>query len=713
MRRLRGTRTPSILQLEAAECGAASLAIVLGYWGRHAPLEQLRRLCGVSRDGAKASSIVKAGRVFGMTAKGLKAEPEHLAAVRGPSIAFVNFNHFIVVEKATRSRVWVNDPAVGRRRMNMAEFSEAFTGVLLTFEPGEAFERLDERPSLVQALWRRLEGFRTALLFVFLVNLALVIPGIAVPVFSRIFVDYGLVRGLDGWIGPILIGMGATAAVRFVLLELQAQAQIRLTEALTMKTGAELFWRLLRLPVSFFDQRFAGEVADRIRLNENLAELLTGRLAAAMIAAVTSVFFAAAMALYHPGLALAVILLSLLNLVVLRVTTRALSETHRKVSIDEGKLMGARISAIRDIETFKASGAEGIVFTRWAGLETNVVNGRQEAGRIAAWAAPAPGLVSALIAAVVLIGGGWLVMRGQMTLGTLVAFQSLSVSFSSPIARLAGFGAELQELRSFTQRLEDVLEQPLDSAFAKPESAIVRLPSGEVRLEAVRFGYAPLDPPLIDGLSLTIAPGRRVALVGASGSGKSTVGKLIAGLEVPQSGAVLIDGAAPSDWPREALARRFAYVQQDTALFEGSLRENLTLWDDRIDDGAVTAAAHDAAAHEVIAARPGGYEAILSEGGANFSGGERQRLEIARALSRDPAVIVLDEATSALDPINEKAVMDAIRRRGATSIIIAHRLSTIRDCDEIIVLDRGRPVERGGHSELMAAGGAYSRLVEA
>lgn len=713
MRRLRGTRTPSILQLEAAECGAASLAIVLGYWGRHAPLEQLRRLCGVSRDGAKASSIVKAGREFGMTAKGLKAEPEHLPAIRGPSIAFVNFNHFIVVEKATRSRVWVNDPAVGRRRMSIAEFSDAFTGVLLTFEPGEDFERLDERPSLAQALWRRLEGFRTALLFVFLVNLALVIPGIAVPVFSRIFVDYGLVRGLDAWIGPILIGMGATAAVRFVLLELQAQAQIRLTEALTMKTGAELFWRLLRLPVSFFDQRFAGEVTDRIRLNENLAELLTGRLAAAMIAAVTSVFFAAAMALYHPGLALAVVLLSLLNLVVLRVTTRALSETHRKVSIDEGKLMGARISALRDIETFKASGAEDIVFARWAGLETNVVNGRQEAGRIAAWAAPAPGLVSALIAAVVLIGGGWLVMRGQMTLGTLVAFQSLSASFSGPIARLAGFGAELQELRSFTQRLEDVLEQPLDAAFAKPESAMDRLPSGEIRLESVRFGYAPLDPPLIDGLSLTIAPGRRVALVGASGSGKSTVGKLIAGLEVPQSGAVLIDGAAPSDWPREALARRFAYVQQDTALFEGSLRENLTLWDDRIEDGAVTAAAHDAAAHEVIAARPGGYEAILSEGGANFSGGERQRLEIARALSRDPAVIVLDEATSALDPISEKAVMDAIRRRGATSIIIAHRLSTIRDCDEIIVLDHGVPVERGRHADLMAAGGAYSRLVEA
>ncbi|MBY8974309.1 NHLP family bacteriocin export ABC transporter peptidase/permease/ATPase subunit [Rhodobacteraceae bacterium NNCM2] len=707
------TRTPSILQLEAAECGAAALGIVLGFHGRHVPLEQLRGLCGVSRDGAKASSILKAGRSFGLEAKGMKAEPEHLADMPWPMIAFVNFNHFLVVEKATATHVWLNDPASGRRRVEMAEFSEGFTGVVLTFTKGPEFKRGDARSSILGALWRRLDGFRVALLFVFLVNLALVIPGIVVPVFSRIFVDYVLVRGLEDWIAPVLIGMALTALVRFVLLEVQGMTLLRLTNALTLKTGGELFWRLLRLPVSFFDQRFAGEIADRIRLNESLAALLTGQLAGALIAVITSVFFAAAMFLYHEGLATAVVALAFLNIIVLRVSTRALSEKYRKVSIDAGKLQGARIAALKDMETFKASGAEDIVFSRWMGLQTNVVNGRQEAGRIAAWTGPAPGLISALITATVLIYGGWLVMQGELTLGMLVAFQSLAASFTGPIAQLAGFGAELQELRSYTQRLEDVLDQPLDARFQREAAAVDRLPRGEIRLRDVRFGYAPMSPPLIDGLDLDIAPGQRVALVGASGSGKSTIGKLIAGLEVPQSGEVTIDGIAPADWPRPALSQRFAYIQQEAALFEGTVRENLTLWNEGTGEAAVIAASHDASAHEMISARNGGYEAVLAEGGGNFSGGEQQRLEIARALASDPSIIVLDEATSALDPIAEKSVMDAIRRRGATSVIIAHRLSVIRDCDEIIVLDRGRPVERGRHEDLISSGGAYARLIEA
>ncbi|MEM9098069.1 MAG: NHLP family bacteriocin export ABC transporter peptidase/permease/ATPase subunit [Pseudomonadota bacterium] len=713
MNLFRRTRTPSILQLEAAECGAASLAMVLGFYGRHVPLDQLRALCGVSRDGAKASSLLKAARTFGLTAKGLKAEPEHLINLKGPMIAFVNFNHFLVVERATRRHVWLNDPAEGRRRVTMQEFSDSFTGVVLTFAKGESFERGDQRPSTSRALVRRLRGFELPLLFILLINIALVLPGIIVPVFSQVFVDYILVRGLDDWLLPVLIGMGITAIVRFILLEIEALTLLRLTEALTLKTGADLFWRLLRLPVSFYAQRFSGEVAERIRLNEALCGLLSGQLIGAILALITSLFFAAVMAFYNQSLALTVVALSFLNVVVLRISTRILSEKARTVAIAQGKMHGARISAIKDIETFKASGAEDIVFSRWMGLQSNVTNGQQSAARVSAWTQAVPGLVSALISGTVLVYGGWLVMQGEMSLGMLVAFQSLAASFIGPIVELAGFGAQLQEVRSYTQRLEDVLEQPVDPRFDRAPQDLNRLPGGRVTLKDVSFGYAPLDPPLIADLNLDIAPGKRIALVGASGSGKSTIGRLIAGLETPQGGDILIDGVSPADWPRPALAARFAYVHQDVMMFEGSVRANLNMWDESLPERQIVAATHDAEVHSVISARPEGYDAVLREGGGNFSGGERQRLEIARALAQDPSIIVLDEATSALDPISEQRVMDAIRRRGATCVIIAHRLSVIRDCDEIIVLDRGSPIERGRHQDLVEAGGAYASLIEA
>ncbi|MGD1924286.1 MAG: NHLP family bacteriocin export ABC transporter peptidase/permease/ATPase subunit [Paracoccaceae bacterium] len=707
-------RTQSVLQLEAAECGAASLSMVLGYFGRFAALDELRTLCGVSRDGAKASSLLKAARTFGLNAKGMKAEPHHLKDMAGPMIAFVNFNHFLVVEGIRGDRVYLNDPASGRRSETMEEFSNSFTGVVLCFEKGEQFKRGDTRPRLLPSLAQRTIGFRSAILFVFLVALALVIPGIIVPLFSQVFVDWVLVRALDDWLAPLLIGMGITAAVRFILIRLQGMAMLRLKEAMTLSTGRHLFWHMLRLPISFFDQRFAGEIADRMRLNEGLVSLLTGDLATAALNVITASLFLCVMLFYHVPLALGVLALAAINVVVLLASTRILSERYRKLSIESGKYMGARVAGLRDMETFKASGAEDMLFARWTGLQANVVNGSQAVARISAWISPLPALISTLIAVLVLIGGGYAVMLGQLTLGELVAFQSLSASFAAPVAGLAGFGAELQQLRSYTQRLDDILEQDVDPAFA-PERPVVpeRLPKGRVILRDVSFGYAPLDPPLIDKLSLELEPGIRVALVGASGSGKTTVGKLITGMVVPRDGEVLIDGQPHAEWPRRALAARLAYVRQEVVLFAGSVRDNLTLWDRSVPETALIAATHDAQIHETISARPGGYEAEIREGGSNFSGGEKQRIEIARALATEPSIIVLDEATSALDPVTEQNVMEAIRRRGTTCIVIAHRLSANRDCDEIVVLDQGQVIARGRHDALMAAGGIYARLIEA
>ena len=707
-------RTPSVLQLEAAECGAASLAMVLGHFGRFAPLDELRALCGVSRDGAKASSLLKAARTFGLTAKGMKAEPEHLRDMKGPMIAFVNFNHFLVVEGVRGNRVWINDPASGRRVETLTEFSDSFTGVVLVFDRGDAFQPGDTRPPLIPSLIQRMKGFGWAILFVFLIALALVIPGIIVPLFSQVFVDYVLVRSLDDWLVPLLIGMGLTALARFILIRVQGMAMLRLGEAMTLSTGRDLFRHMLRLPISFFDQRFAGEVADRIRLNEGLVGLLTGDLAGAALNVITAILFLAVMLTYHVPLTLAVAGLAAINVLILIASTRFLSERYRKISIERGKLMGARVAGLKDMETFKASGAEDMLFTRWTGLLANVTNGTQAAARASAWISPLPGLISTFIVVLVLIGGGYAVMQGQLTLGELVAFQSLAASFAAPVTGLAGFGAELQQLRSFTQRLDDILEQDVDPGFASDRVQMPDgVPQGSVVLHNVSFGYAPLDPPLINGLDMALAPGTRVALVGASGSGKSTVGKLITGLAEPREGVIDIGGRPHKGWARAALAARLAYVRQEVVMFRGTVRENLTLWDDTIPETELIRAAHDAQIHATIAARPGAYDAEISEGGRNFSGGERQRLEIARALATNPSVIVLDEATSALDPISEHRVMEAIRRRGTTCIVIAHRLSAIRDCDEIIVLDQGRVAQRGRHEELMAEGGLYAHLIEA
>ncbi|WP_141521547.1 NHLP family bacteriocin export ABC transporter peptidase/permease/ATPase subunit [Novosphingobium sp. PC22D] len=707
-------RTPVVLQMEAAECAAASLAMILGYWGLHLPLDELRQLCGVSRDGAKASSILRAARTLGLEAKGFKAEMAHLVDFDRPVIAFVNFNHFLVVEGADARHVWVNDPANGRARLAMEEFEQSFTGVVLTFAPGPQFVSGDRRPALADSLRSRFDGLRGPLGFAVLVSLALAVPGIVLPVFSRIFVDYVLVRSLDDWLAALLIGMGLTAAVQFVLALLQARALISVRLAMALATGGRLMDHMMRLPISFFSQRFTGEIADRVDLNERLSGLLTGKLAMALVSMITALFFFVAMLFYHWPIALGVLVLAVLNIVVLALSSRVISERYRKLSLDHGKLMGARVAGIKDMETFKASGAEDMLFARWLGLAVNAFNHKQAIARISAWLDPMPLLVGALAVALVLVGGGGAVIAGELTLGELVALQSLAASFSAPVAALAGFGAELQQIRSYTSRLDDVLAQEPAQLFrtSSRETALA-LQRGRLTLCDVTFGYAPLDPPLIQDFSLELSPGRRIALVGASGSGKSTVGRIIAGLEAPISGTVRIDGTPLDEWPRDMLSQRLAYVPQSIMLFEASFQDNLSLFDPDLPLQDIARACRDAQIHDVIAGRPGNYDAPIAEGGANLSGGERQRLEIARALATDPAILVLDEATSALDPLTEVRVLEAIRRRGMSCIIIAHRLSAIRDADEILVLDKGRIVERGRHEDLVAASSRYRELLEA
>ncbi|HEY0554641.1 MAG TPA: NHLP family bacteriocin export ABC transporter peptidase/permease/ATPase subunit [Thermoanaerobaculia bacterium] len=711
-------RSPTVLQMEAVECGAAALAIVLAHHGRWVPLEELRVACGVSRDGSKASNMVKAARGYGLLAKGFKKEPAALRSLQLPAILHWNFNHFLVLDGFRKGRVYLNDPATGPRDVSEEELDEAFTGVVMTFEPGPDFQRQGEPPRLIPALRRRLAGSRAALAYVLLAGLALAIPGLVIPAFSKIFVDSVLLENRREWLPPLLVAMGIAALLTGLLTWIQAVYLLRLETRLAVGSSSGFLWHVLRLPTVFFSQRFAGDISSRVAINDRVAQLLSRDLATNALGALMVVFFAAILLQYDAMLTLVGLGVVSLNVVALRYVSRRRVDGNRRLAQDQGKLLGTAIGGLQTIETLKATGGESDLFTRWAGFQAKVVNGQQELERYSQILDAVPPLLSAINTALILGLGGLRVMNGSLTLGGLVAFQLLMAAFVAPINRLVSLGGRLQTVEGDMNRLDDVLRYRIDPGVASgagelpPAGAPVRL-NGSLELREVAFGYSRLDPPLIEGLDIRLKPGSRVALVGGSGSGKSTISRLVTGLYEPWSGDIRFDGRQRHDLPAGVLTSSLAAVDQNVFLFEGTVRENLTLWDATIPLAEVVAAAKDACIHEDIAARPGGYESLVEEGGGNWSGGQRQRLEIARALVGRPALMVLDEATSALDPTTESRIDENLRRRGCTCLIVAHRLSTIRDADEIIVLEKGKVMQRGSHDDLKGVEGPYARLISA
>ncbi len=714
--------TPTVIQMEAVECGAAALAIVMAHYGRIVPLEELRVECGVSRDGSKAINVLRAARRYGFESKGFRKEPAQLekGELPLPLIVFWNFNHFIVLEGFRGDRVYVNDPAMGRRTMSAQEFDEGLTGVVLSMQPGPEFERGGSRPGLIGKLRRRVQGSEGALAFAVIVGLLLVVPGLVIPVFSKIFVDDVLIRGMDQWMIPLVVAIVITAVMRGALTYLQQYFLLRLETKLALSMSGSFLWHVLRLPVVFFTQRYAGEIGTRVGINDRVAQLLSGELAVNLLGLLTVGFFALLMFMYDATLTLIVIGVALLNVVALRAIARRRIDANQKLLQDQGRLAGVSMAGLVSIETLKATGTESDFFAQWAGFQAQTMNGEQELGVATQTLGAVPPFLSAINSAAILGVGGLAVMAGELTLGSLIAFQSLTGSFMAPVNNLTAMGTRLQDVEGDLNRIEDVLRYEQDVYFedVQPTPSHVVVPStsegrlvGRLELRDVEFGYSRLDPPLIEGFDLVLEPGARVALVGGSGSGKSTIARLVAGLYQPWSGSVLFDGLPREEHSRLVLTNSLAVVDQEIFLFTGTVRENLTLWSDLIPGHQIVEAARDAQIHEDVMSRKGGYDSEVSEGGMNFSGGQRQRLEIARALVGDPSILVLDEATSALDPATEERVDDRLRRRGCTCLIVAHRLSTIRDCDEIIVMDRGRVVQRGTHNGMKDADGPYAKLI--
>ena len=708
---VRRVKTPTVIQMEAVECGAAALAIILGYWGKFVPLEELRVSCGVSRDGSKAGNIAKAARKYGLIVKACRYEPNELKSIPLPAIIHWNFNHFLVLEGFGGGCAYLNDPASGPYRVTESEFNDAFTGVTLMFRPAPEFKKSGQRRTLFASLRKNLDGLSSPLTFLFLASFLLVFPGLLTPYFSKFFVDEILASGADEWMVPFLISLMIVALFQAATSIVRHKYIVRLQCALSGSLSSRYFSHLLRLPMEFFLQRFAGDIASRVAYNDIVSELITGKLVSTAIDLVIAIFFAAMMFVYSPLLALCAVGIALTNFVFLTFLSRKRANQQRKLLTDEGKFYGTSTAGLEIIETMKAGGTESDFFARWAGYQTKLINAEQRMGGTLQLLFAIPSLITALDTAAVLALGAWQVIAAQITLGTLVAFQGLMASFIGPINRLVSFSDEIQDLNVYMERLNDVYEYPAEAAPNPPAAGGAEKLSGRVELRDISFGYSRLEPPLIEGFSLTLNPGAHVAVVGGSGSGKSTLAKLVAGLYRPWSGEILFDGMPRSDIPAGVFQRSFSMVDQEIAIFEGTVRDNITLWNPAISDGDVEAAARDACVHDIIREREGGYALMLGENGRSFSGGERQRMEIARALAVNPRIMVLDEATSALDPLVEKQVMDNIRLRGCACLIVAHRLSTIVDCDEIIVLDHGLVVERGAHAQLAALGGAYSRLI--
>ncbi len=718
-------KVPTVLQMEAVECGAAALAMILGYHGRIVPLEELRGECGVSRDGSKANNMLKAARKYGMVAKGFKTDLEALYKQTFPAIIFWNLNHWVVLEGFRKGKAHIADPAQGPRVIAPDELDSAYSGILLTFEPGPSFKPGGEKPSMLAALRRRLTGSESALLFVVLCGLFLVLPGLVVPTFARVFIDEYLVSGREAIVKPLLFGIALTAALRMLLTWLQEYFLLRLETKLALITSSQFFDHILRLPVSYFSQRFAGEIGSRVEINDKVAGLVSGRLATTLINCVLAVFYAGLMLLYSVPLTLIVVAIALFNIVALRFVSRTRIDASRRLLQDKGKLMGTAMNGLRMIETLKATGSESEYFARWAGYQAKALSSEQQLGQLSELVSSVPPLVNTFATMTVLVLGGLKVMHGDMTVGMLVAYQTLLASFIGPLNSFISFGSAIQELEADMNRLDDVLNYPKDTLHADAPPAAAKAGSkgaplegavklqGKVELRNVTFGYSPLEPPLIEDFSLTIEPGQRVALVGPSGSGKSTVSRLVAGLYAPWQGQILFDGVPRAELPRSLIVNSVGMVDQEVFLFAGTVADNVTMWDSTIPVVHVAAACRDASIDGVIETRPGTYQSAVDEGGTNFSGGERQRLEIGRALVGAPTVMILDEATSALDPTTEVAVDRALRRRGCTCIIVAHRLSTIRDADEIIVLDHGKVVQRGTHDDLKESEGLYRQLISA
>ena len=711
MGRSKLAKVPQVMQMEVVECGAASLTMILAHYGKWLPLEEVRAACGVSRDGSSAKMILQAARNYGLDAKGFRMSPEALEG-KQPAIIHWNFEHFVVFRGFDRKgRACINDPGIGPVKWPMEEFRKHYTGVCLTFEPTEKFEKGGQQTSILSYMKKNLNGVSEAFWLTFSFALMGAFVALLSPLFTRIFLDEILSGKNADWVKWFFIGMGALAVFQFFVVLLQSRYTKRVAGALALKSNKDYLRHLLRLPMSYFAMRHVGDLQQRMHLNQEITNSLIEVLAPQVINIGLLVLYLFLMFSYSFWLTIIGFVAAGVNLAIVHYFANLRINLIRSMEQSEGQYFSATISCIDNMESIKAAGAETGFFKYWSGLWAHKFNVNANADKQQAQVALLPVMANALCSVAVLVLGAYLILQGDLTVGMLMAFQGFMGSFLAPVNELVNGSQKIVEMRSQMERVEDVMKYPEDHRESEKEILQGKL-GGLLEMKHVTFGYSPIQPPLIEDFNLRVEPGHSVALVGPSGCGKSTLAKLISGLYKPWSGEILFDGRPIESIPNEELTNSVAVIDQNVVLFDDTIAQNIRMWDPSIEDFTLMMACNDAEIRADIVSRPEGFDTKIVKGGQNFSGGQRQRFEIATALAREPIVLIMDEATSALDPKTEDEVMKRIRRMGPTQVIVAHRLSTIRDCDEIIVMDQGKILQRGRHEELMAQEGFYQKLMK-
>lgn len=710
------------MQNLATECGAACLGSILAYFGRWVSLNELREACMIGRDGCSAAEIVEAARSHGLEVEAWRKEPEELHDMPLPSILFWGFNHFVVLEGISNKCYYLNDPGSGRRTVSSEDFNREFTGVVMTMQPGSEFRRGGIRPGVVRNFWPWLRDVKSAFGFAALSGLLLALSGLILPILLSLFVDHVLSDGAVGTLFIPTIAIIAGLGV-FLLTWLHHQCLRRLAIRLSIVHTDKLLSHLFRLPLTFFHHRFVGDIIQRIRLVDKVAFTGSMQVVGIGVELVMSIFFLVLMLIFEPILALLVAGIGIVSIILTKLVSSMRTDVNRQMQREQGMLDGTGMFGLSNITSLRAVGKEDELFARWAGYQARELLARQKFSELGYLIAAIPGLTLALGSAAVLGLGGWKAMSGDLTIGQLMGFYVVASNFLRPIGEFVMFADMFQTMEADLQRIDEIQSASSDQiAIKESHTKSQRLSTldgrlrlnGQIELRNVTFGYQHNRQPLIKDLNLEIEIGQRVALIGPSGSGKSTILMLLSGVYSPWSGEILLDGVPISEIPNQVITSSLSLIDQRICLFDGTVRDNLTMWNPAIPDEQLIAAAKDALIHDIIVSRTRGYDSSVDENGRNFSGGQRQRLEIARALVKNPTVILMDEATSALDTLSERKIDDAVRKRGCTSLIVAHRLSTIRDCDLILVLEKGKEIQRGTHDELAAdIHGLYYRLFHA